>query len=96
MTNLAICENSFINDFYGQLRFSEYFHEADTYVRVSERRGEKRGSLLENEGRASSILVRINDNFSQSRLVDDFPNSLIPVLFTQRSSYGRYDCKHRF
>lgn len=57
--------------------------------------GEKRDSLLKNEGRASSVLVRINDNFSQSRLVDDFPNSLISVLFTQLSSYGRYDSKHR-
>lgn len=56
----------------------------------------KRDSSLKNEGRASSVLVRINDNFSQSRrLVDDFPNSLISVLFTQLSYYGRYDSKHR-
>lgn len=62
---------------------------------VYRKEGEKRGSLLKNEGRASSVLVRINDNFSQSRLVDDFPNSLISVLFTQLSSYGRYDSKRR-
>lgn len=97
MTNLAICENIFINDFYYIIIiiiiafFFGYFHEVDTYVRVSERRGKKRFD----EGRASSALVRINDNFSRSRLVDDFPNSLISVLFTQLSFYDRYDSKRR-